>query len=142
VSEQYTLEEALGAAEADVDAALKAVGAVTRELKKAKTAAASGTVRDLRRALDAAAQLVEDAAATVSTGQRGWEFDAGEQKLHFRWSETEGPPVEKPTRRGMGLRVIEGGLMHELGGSSRIEFAPSGVQCAIDIPMTQHGKLS
>lgn len=55
------LEEALAASEEQVDVALKALAAVTRELRKAKTGAARGTVRDLRRALSTATGLAEEA---------------------------------------------------------------------------------
>ena len=56
------LEAALAATEERVDAALKATAAVTRELKKAKTGAERGQLRDLRRALIAATTLAGDAA--------------------------------------------------------------------------------
>jgi hypothetical protein len=84
VSGHEMLEEALGLVEADVEAALKAVAALTRELKKAKAAAAGGSVRDLRRSLDAAGDLVAGAAEAVSTVQ-GWDFDAGEYLASGAW---------------------------------------------------------
>ena len=81
-----TLEEALASVEADIDAALRAVGAVSRELKKAKAAAATGTVRDLRRLLDAAGMLVDEAAEAVSAGERDWDFDTAEYLASGRWA--------------------------------------------------------
>src|ERR1035438_3930594 len=56
------LEAALAATEERVDAALKATAAVTRELKRAKTGAERGQLRDLRRALSAATTLAGEAA--------------------------------------------------------------------------------
>lgn len=79
------LEEALGAVEADVDSALRAVAVLTRELKKAKVAAAGGLVRDLRRSLDAAAALVDEAADAVAAGEQ-WDFDAGEHLATGGWA--------------------------------------------------------
>lgn len=72
-----SFESALEAAERQAEAALKAAGAVTRELKKAKAAAAGGQARDLRRSLQAA----EAAAAQLSeaTGAAGAGFDFDEQ---------------------------------------------------------------
>ncbi len=56
------LEAALAKTEEQVDAALITTASVTRELKKAKTGSARGQLRDLRRALSAAAGLAAEAA--------------------------------------------------------------------------------
>lgn len=61
------LEAALAATEEQVDAALKATAALTRELKKSKTSAARGQLRDLRRALSAAAVLAGEAARVTES---------------------------------------------------------------------------
>jgi hypothetical protein len=72
-----SFEETLAATEQAVESALKAAGAATRELRKARTGAKHGQVRDLRRALataeTAAATLAEEARA-VRAG-----FDLDEQ---------------------------------------------------------------
>jgi hypothetical protein len=72
------LESALAATEERVDAALKATAAVTRELKKAKTGAKGGQLRDLRRALAAAAVLAGDAARTTEGAGASFDFDEQE----------------------------------------------------------------
>lgn len=72
------LEAALAATEEQVDAALKATAAVTRELKKAKAGAARGQLRDLRRALSAAAGLASD--ATKVTDDAASSFGLDEQE--------------------------------------------------------------
>ena len=46
-------ESALSAAQGDAEGALRSAGSLTRELRKAKAAAATGQVREYRRALDA-----------------------------------------------------------------------------------------
>ena len=86
-----------------------------------------------------ATNAVKHGALSVPAGRVAiqWEIDAGEGRLRLRWIETGGPRVEEPARRGMGLRMIESGLMHEVGGGSRIDFNPSGVQCVIEIPTTR-----
>ncbi|HZH26123.1 MAG TPA: PAS domain S-box protein [Azospirillaceae bacterium] len=56
-------------------------------------------------------------------------------RLHLRWAERGGPPVEVPKRRGFGSRMIERGLAHELSAEVRLEFAPSGVVCDIKAPL-------
>jgi len=73
-----TLEEALQQAERDADATIRALGAVLKAAKKAKSAAAAGQIRDLQQAMDAAAGLVADAAGVVDELRGGWRFDVGE----------------------------------------------------------------
>jgi hypothetical protein len=69
------LEAALAATEERVDAALKATAAVARELKKAKAGAARGQLRDLRRALSAAAGLAEEAGIATQAAATSFHFD-------------------------------------------------------------------
>lgn len=69
------LEAALEVTEERVDAALKATAAVTRELKKAKTGAERGQLRELRRALGAATDLVRDAALVAEGAGASFDFD-------------------------------------------------------------------
>ncbi len=54
--------------------------------------------------------------------------------LALRWCERGGPRVVPPMHKGFGSRVIERGLPHELGGNSRLDYAPDGLVCTIDIP--------
>lgn len=56
-------------------------------------------------------------------------------RLKFIWRETGGPPVEPPTRRGFGMRLIERGLAHELNGTVTATFAPEGVLCTVEAPV-------
>jgi PAS domain S-box-containing protein len=53
-------------------------------------------------------------------------------RLALTWTESGGPPVIAPTRRGFGSRLIERGLTSELSGEARIDFAPQGVVCRIE----------
>lgn len=62
----------------------------------------------------------------------GWSVDySGVPRLALRWTESGGPPVIAPTRRGFGSRLIERGLASELSGEARIDFKPEGVECTI-----------
>jgi two-component sensor histidine kinase len=56
-------------------------------------------------------------------------------RLKMRWTESGGPPVEPPSRRGFGTRLIERCLAQDFGGEARIEFASTGVVCTVDAPM-------
>ncbi len=60
---------------------------------------------------------------------------AADRRLHLRWEETGGPPVEPPKRKGFGSRLIESGLAAELDGEVRIAFEPGGVVCTVDAPL-------
>jgi two-component sensor histidine kinase len=55
-------------------------------------------------------------------------------RLHLTWEESGGPPVQAPTRRGFGTRLIERSLAQDLNGDARIRFEPTGVVCTIDAP--------
>jgi len=69
------LEGALARAEADVEATSRGTASLARELKRARAAAASGQVRDLRRALDAAAALARDLAGQVRAASDAYDID-------------------------------------------------------------------
>lgn len=56
------------------------------------------------------------------------------RRLHVRWSESGGPPVRPPTRRGFGSTVIERSIPHDLKGEATIEYASAGVRATLVIP--------
>ena len=60
--------------------------------------------------------------------------DNGHQRLSLHWRESGGPPVATPERIGFGTQLITKALPHTLGATSQIEFAPTGVQCTIEVP--------
>ena len=68
-------ESALGAAQDGAEVALKSAGSLTRELRKAKAAAASGQVREIRRALDAAAGVAGELAEVVKEVRASFDLD-------------------------------------------------------------------
>jgi light-regulated signal transduction histidine kinase (bacteriophytochrome) len=63
----------------------------------------------------------------------GWAL--GDTTLRLEWRESGGPPVLPPTRRGFGMAMIERSLAYEVGGHSRLDFAPDGLRCCIDLPL-------
>ena len=54
--------------------------------------------------------------------------------LSITWREQDGPPVQKPTRRGFGSRLIEQS-MKALGGNARMDYAADGFRCEIRMPL-------
>jgi PAS domain S-box-containing protein len=66
-------------------------------------------------------------------GQVGLKWVHGhDRELVLRWTETGGPPVEPPTRKGFGSRVIVG-MVEQLKGTVRFDWHPNGLICEISI---------
>ena len=72
-----SLERALQDVESDADGLIKALTAVLKAAKKAKSAAASGQVRDLEAALEAGATLAAQASERAEQLRDDWGFDVG-----------------------------------------------------------------
>lgn len=70
-----TLEGALEAIERSADASVRALSSALKEAKKAKAAAGTGQLREMRLALDGSARLAREAAAAASEARDGWAFD-------------------------------------------------------------------
>lgn len=58
------------------------------------------------------------------------------QRLAISWAESDGPAVSAPKRKGFGSQVLERGLAMEIDAEVSLNYAPSGLQCSIDIPLT------
>jgi two-component sensor histidine kinase len=54
----------------------------------------------------------------------------------FRWVERGGPPVAEPVRKGFGTRVIKTMLANEFHGSVNLTFAPDGLTCVLETPLS------
>lgn len=52
--------------------------------------------------------------------------------MRLRWQESGGPPVRPLGRKGVGSRLIEGGLAQALNGD---DYGPAGVSCQIIMPV-------
>jgi light-regulated signal transduction histidine kinase (bacteriophytochrome) len=56
--------------------------------------------------------------------------------LDLSWTESGGPAVSPPGRRGFGSTLIERALAMETGGQATIRFHPDGVVCDVALPPT------
>ena len=65
-----------------------------------------------------------------------WAIDADASAITIAWRESAGPLVTVPTRRGFGMRLIERGLPHEMGGEAKLVFRPDGLHCQIRVPLS------
>jgi two-component sensor histidine kinase len=54
--------------------------------------------------------------------------------IELTWTETGGPLVEQPKRRGFGSTLIERALGMETGGHAIVHYLPAGVVCNIFLP--------
>jgi PAS domain S-box-containing protein len=61
-------------------------------------------------------------------------WETGEEDLlKLRWSETGGPPIREPTRKGFGIGAIDG-VIRTLGGTISRHWRPSGLECELCFP--------
>jgi len=63
--------------------------------------------------------------------------DAAEE-VHLVWRETGVPIAGKPERRGFGSETIERSLPYMLGGESRVEYHPDGVEWSIRFTLAEN----
>ncbi len=56
-------------------------------------------------------------------------------QLRLHWSESGGPPVEKPKHQGFGSRLIRRSIEGELAGYIVINFAPAGMSYDVSVPL-------
>jgi two-component sensor histidine kinase len=54
----------------------------------------------------------------------------GARVLSFHWQERGGPPVVAPSRRGFGTTLLKATF-----GEVRLDYAPEGLMCEIDLPL-------
>jgi len=74
-------------------------------------------------------------ALSVANGQVDlkWSHEA-DGRLNLRWTETGGPAVQKPTRKGFGGRVTEQ-MIAQLKGETRFAWRAEGLVCEITLPV-------
>ena len=73
-------------------------------------------------------------ALSVPNGkiQVGWSRVA-DGPIVLRWTETDGPAVKPPTRKGFGTRVMESMIQQEMG-EFRLDWRVEGLACEISMP--------
>ncbi|HEV2621994.1 MAG TPA: PAS domain-containing protein [Frateuria sp.] len=78
---------------------------------------------------------VKYGALSGAEGEVAIEWSIEGSLLRLLWTESGGPTVVPPARRGFGSRLIERGLRHEIGGRVELAFDPRGVTCTIEAPL-------
>ena len=59
---------------------------------------------------------------------------AADGQLHLRWTETGGPAVHEPTRKGVGSH-INNGMITQLKGKARFDWRKEGLLCELALPV-------
>jgi two-component sensor histidine kinase len=62
----------------------------------------------------------------------GWRFDS--DIFAMSWTESKGPPVSQPKRRGFGSTVIDPMVRQTVNGEVHLDFIPSGVTWNLTCP--------
>jgi two-component sensor histidine kinase/CheY-like chemotaxis protein len=63
-----------------------------------------------------------------------WTIEEQKQRLRLTWAERGGPPVQPPTRRSFGTRMMES-LGQQLNGQVQLTYDPSGFVYTLDVPL-------
>jgi PAS domain S-box-containing protein len=66
-----------------------------------------------------------------------WDCDEGRDRMRLSWRERGGPAVEPPKQRGVGGQRLERGRAPEVGGAVRVTYAPEGLACVIEGPLSR-----
>jgi len=78
---------------------------------------------------------VKYGALSDDTGTLGVSWTTGgDGRTTLRWSETGGPVVATPSRRGFGTRVMEQLVRDQIGGDVTFDWRPEGLLCEIALP--------
>ena len=96
------------------------------------SAAAQGMALALH---ELATNAVKYGALSNDAGQVRVTWSCTGEILTLRWDESGGPAVEKPRRRGTGLRVLERAFEGGLGGRTHLDWTPGGLQCRLEAPL-------
>jgi two-component sensor histidine kinase len=64
-----------------------------------------------------------------------WTIDNETQRLRLTWTEKNGPPVQAPTRRSFGTRMMES-LGQQLYGQVQLAYQPAGFIYMLDVPLS------
>ncbi|MEI8153793.1 MAG: histidine kinase, partial [Hyphomicrobiales bacterium] len=62
-----------------------------------------------------------------------WTVD-DDKRFELTWTERDGPPVQPPTRRSFGTRMI-GSLGQQLHGEVKLAYEPTGFIYTLNVPL-------
>ena len=82
-----------------------------------------------------ATNAVKYGALSIPEGRVKVDWAIEDGVLRLIWTETNGPPVTPPARRGFGVRLLERGLAAELSGGVELTYDAAGLVCQMALPL-------
>ena len=79
-------------------------------------------------------------AEATGTLEVSWDMPQDDGRLAIAWRETRSGPVESPARHGFGTRLVRAVVEQQLGGTLALEWEPTGLRCAIAVPLDRVGR--
>lgn len=73
-------------------------------------------------------------ALSRPTGRVEIVWTTDDERMRLTWTEKAGPPVQRPTRRSFGTRMMES-LGQQLNGQVQLSYDPSGFVYSLDVPL-------
>jgi PAS domain S-box-containing protein len=67
--------------------------------------------------------------------QLTWELRPG--SLVLQWTETGGPPAQKPATPGFGTRIITASIERQLSGKAQFDWRADGLRCELTVPRNE-----
>jgi PAS domain S-box-containing protein len=83
-----------------------------------------------------ATNAIKYGALSREAGRVDIAWSAADERFRWQWRERGGPPVSLPQRTGFGSRMIERALALQLSGKVTVDYAPAGLVCTIDAPLS------
>jgi two-component sensor histidine kinase/ActR/RegA family two-component response regulator len=69
-------------------------------------------------------------------GRLAVSWRADDDQLRINWREECTHEISRPSKTGFGSKVIDASIKSQLGGQVQKDWSPSGLKCAISLPMT------
>ena len=76
-------------------------------------------------------------ALSSASGEVSVVWTLAEDEVSLVWTETGGPPVIAPTRRGLGLNMLQRALGGATGGEALLDWRESGLVARLTLPLPQ-----
>lgn len=73
---------------------------------------------------------------SADVGHLSVKWHLSDQQLDFKWHESDGPPVIKPSKRGFGTQIIFASVQDQLRGRVQLEWPARGLICNLSIPLS------
>jgi two-component system CheB/CheR fusion protein len=58
-------------------------------------------------------------------------------RMRLAWVECDGPPVDAPAKRGLGLTLIEREVSYTMNGDAKFEFLPLGFKATVEFDLPE-----